>query len=517
MDTPVRKPPQNTIMRRPFTSLLALGLLLCAPIAATAFGLDDVARQAEQLAKKPHVAPPASVPEYLASLDYAHYREIRFQPEQALWRKEGLPFQLQFFHPGHHYTRPVRIHLIERGRAHPLPFQPEAFDYGSLPFRERVPKDLGWAGFRIHADLNAPGSMDETAVFLGGTYFRALGQSQHYGLSARGIAIDTAEAKGEEFPAFTDFWIEKPAPGVKRLTVLALMDGPSLTGAYRFVIEPGRETVMEVEARLHARADIRKLGLAPLTSMFLHGEATANTFGDYRPEEHDSDGLLIHSGSGEWLWRPLENTPQVRINRFLADHARGFGLMQRDRDFDHYQDLAWRYEDRPSLWIEPQGDWGPGGVELVRLPSDNSTLDNVVAYFVPAQPLLAGQARTLAWRMRWLKDDAGLPGGARVVATRLSTSNTERLPENRGVARYLVDFAGGGLGQWRTPGEIEAVSSLQGAGKIRSQRLEPNPHTDGWRLTLYIEPPAEGTAELRAFLKRGEAVLSETWSAAYPP
>ncbi|MGC8853487.1 MAG: glucan biosynthesis protein [Halothiobacillaceae bacterium] len=504
-------------MRRSFPTLLALGLLLCAPLAASAFGLDDVSRQAEQLAKKPYAAPATLVPEYLASLDYAHYREIRFRPEQAVWRKEGLPFQLQFFHPGHHYTRPVRIHLIEQNRVRSLPFRPEAFDYGSLPFEGRVPKDLGWAGFRIHTPLNAPSSMDEVAVFLGGTYFRALGQNMHYGLSARGIAIDTAEAKGEEFPAFTDFWIEQPATGSKKLTVLALMDSASLTGAYRFIIEPGRETVMQVEARLFARTGVRKLGLAPLTSMFLHGEATGNTFGDFRPEEHDSDGLLIHAASGEWLWRPLENAPQVRINRFAADHVRGFGLMQRDRNFDHYQDLAWRYEDRPSLWIEPMGDWGAGGVELVRLPSDNSTLDNVVAYFVPVQPLQAGQTLRLAWRMRWLKDDAGLPGGARVIATRLSTSNTERLPENQGVVRYVIDFAGGDLARLRTPGEVEAVSSLHGTGRIRSQRLEPNPHTQGWRLTLFVEPPGEGTAELRAFLKRGEAVLSETWSAAYPP
>lgn len=505
-------------MRRSITALLMLlGVGLALPPAAQAFDLEDVARQAEQRAKKPHAPPASNVPDFLASLDYAHYREIRFLPEHALWRKDGLPFQLQFFHPGHHYTHPVNIHLIEQGKARRLDFPQDAFDYGSLPFKGRVPRDLGFAGFRVHAALNAPGSMDETAVFLGGTYFRALGQGQHYGLSARGLSIDTAEARGEEFPAFTDFWIEKPAAGSKSLTVLALMDSPSLAGAYRFVIEPGRETVMQVEARLYARAAVGKLGLAPLTSMFLHGEATGNTFGDYRPEEHDSDGLLVQSTNGEWLWRPLENAPQIRINRFGADHVRGFGLMQRDRSFDHYQDLEWRYEDRPSLWIEPAGDWGAGGVELVRLPSDNSTLDNVVAYWVPAQPLQAGQSKRFGYRMRWLKDDNALFAGARVIATRLSTSNTERLPENRGVVRYLVDFAGGALERLRKPGEVEAVSSLQGAGRIRMQRLEPNPHTGGWRLTLFVEPPAEGTAELRAFLKRGEEVLSETWSAAYPP
>lgn len=505
-------------MRRLPPLSLALSLvLLCIPSVLYAFGFEDLARQAEQLAKKPYVAPSQALPAYLRELDYAHYREIRFRPEQALWRKEGLPFQLQFFHPGHYYTQPVRIHILEQGRARPLPFRPEAFSYGSLPFEGRVPKDLGWAGLRIHTALHGPGSMDEFAVFLGGTYFRAVGQHMHYGLSARGIAIDTAEPKGEEFPAFTDFWIEQPSPTARQLTLLALMDGPSITGAYRFIIEPGKETLMQVEARLYARTNIGKLGLAPLTSMFLHGEATGNVFGDFRPEEHDSDGLLIHFTHGEWLWRPLENAPKIRINRFLADHVRGFGLMQRDRVFDHYQDLAWRYEDRPSLWIEPIGDWGKGWIELVRLPSDNSTLDNVVAYFVPAQPLNAGQSLRLAWRMRWLKDDSGLPSGGRVIATRLATSNTERLPENQGVVRYVIDFAGGDLARLRTPGAIEAVSSLQGPGKIRMQRLEPNPHTQGWRLTLWVEPPAEGTAELRAFLKHGESVLSETWSAAYPP
>lgn len=507
----------KTTMRRPFTTLLVLGLLLSSPLTVSAFDLNDVARQAEQLAGKPHVPAASNVPEFLANLDYAHYREIRFLPEQALWLKDGLPFQMQFFHPGHHYTRPVRIHLIEKGKARRLAFQSEAFDYGSLPFKGRVPTDIGYAGFRVHTALNAPGAQDETMAFLGGTYFRAIGQGQQYGLSARGLAIDTAESTGEEFPAFTDFWIEKPAPGAKSLTILALMDSPSLSGAYRFVIEPGKETSVQVEARLYARATVRKLGFAPLTSMFLHGEATSNTFGDYRPEEHDSDGLLIHAQNGEWLWRPLENAPQIRINRFAADHVLGFGLMQRDRDFDHYQDLAWRYQDRPSLWIEPQGDWGNGGVELVRLPSDNSTLDNIVAHWVPAQPLQAGQSRTINYRMRWLKDEQNLPAGARVIATRLSTSNTERLPENRDVVRYLIDFAGGPLDRLSGPNAVEAVSSLQGEGRIRAQRLEPNPHTRGWRLTLFVEPPRDGTAELRAFLKRGDEVLSETWSAAYPP
>lgn len=512
-------------MRRIASILVFLGLLAGSPLSAFAFNLNDVIRQAEQLAKKPHAQPAVTLPEFLTQLDYAHYREIRFRPEQALWRKENLPFQVQFFHPGHHYTRPVRIHVIEQGKARRLDFKPDAFDYGSLPFNGRVPADIGYAGFRIHTALNAPGSQDETAVFLGGTYFRAVGQNQQYGLSARGLAIDTASTKGEEFPVFTDFWIERPNPGHTSLTILALMDSPSVTGAYRFVLEPGRETGMRVEATLFARVTVDKIGLAPMTSMFLHGEATGNSFGDYRPEEHDSDGLLIHAASGEWLWRPLENAPQTRINRFAADQVRGFGLLQRDRDFGHYQDLEWRYQDRPSLWIEPQGlgrggswgPWGMGSVELVRLPSDNSTLDNVVAYWVPTQPLRAGESMKLSYLMRWLKDEQALFGGARVIATRLSTSNTERLPENRGVIRYVIDFAGGALERLRQPGEVQAVSSLLGEGRIRNQRLEPNPYTGGWRLTLFVEPSPEGIAELRAFLKHGEEVLSETWSTAYPP
>ncbi|MEW6765307.1 MAG: glucan biosynthesis protein G [Pseudomonadota bacterium] len=504
-------------MRRVVSALVFLGLLLGSSVPAHAFNLDDVARQAEQLAKKPYLPPAIVLPEFLVNLDYAHYREIRYRPEQALWRKEGLPFQVQFFHPGHHYTRPVRIHVIEQGKARRLDFKPDAFDYGSLPFNGRVPSDIGFAGFRLHFPLNMPGGQDEIASFLGGTYFRALGRDMHYGLSARGLAIDTADARGEEFPAFTDFWLEKPSAKASSLTLLALMDSPSMTGAYRFVIEPGKETVIRVEARLIPRAGGRKMGYAPLTSMFLHGEATGNSFGDYRPEEHDSDGLLIHAASGEWLWRPLENAPQMRVNRFMADSLRGFGLLQRDRAFDHFQDLEWRYQDRPSLWIEPEGDWGAGGVELVRLPSDNSTLDNIVASWVPNAAPQTGQIMTIRYRMRWLKDDQALFGGARVIATRLSTSNTERLPENQGVVRYLVDFAGGALSQLHQPGDVQAVSTHQGEGRIRNQRLEPNPHTGGWRLTLFVEPPREGTAELRAFLKRGEEVLSETWSAAYPP
>ena len=246
-------------------------------------------------------------------------------------------------------------------------------------------------------------------VFLGASYFRAVGKDEVFGLSARGLAIDTAESWGEEFPWFREFWLVTPAPNAKELTIYALLDSPSVTGAYKFVVAPGEPTTASVDSRLFPRKEIRKLGIAPLTSMFFHGEDTTRWFPDFRPEAHDSDGLLMHFATGEWIWRPLDNPRTLGVSGFQTENPKGFGLVQRDRDFDHYQDLETSAHRRPSAWIEPRQDWGAGRIETVSIPTNDDTNDNVVAYWVPEKPPRPGESGTYGYTMSWYGDDPSRP------------------------------------------------------------------------------------------------------------
>ena len=290
------------------------------------------------------------------------------------------------------YQDPVLIHLVEEGQVRDFDFSPQQFDYGRVHFPEPLPQDIHFAGLRVLYPVNHPRKQDEVASFIGASYFRLLGARQRYGASFRGLAIDTAEPSGEEFPRFTEFWVEKPGAHSTFLQVFALLDSPRAAGAYRFVIKPGDTTTVEEEASVFIRKEIKKLGLAPMTSMFLVGENRTQCFPDFRPELHDSDGLLLQMGDGQWIWRPLVN-PQKnhRVSSFATDNLTGFGLLQRDRDFRSYEDLAARYDLRPSLWVQPATNWGAGAVELVEIPTPNEFHDNVVAYWVPKQKPAPGQ------------------------------------------------------------------------------------------------------------------------------
>jgi glucans biosynthesis protein len=296
---------------------------------------------------------------------------------------EKNPFQVQFFHPGLYYNRTVIINTVSHEGAKNVPFSPDFFDYGANRFQEKIPSELGFAGLRILYPLNTD-QPDDIAVFLGASYFRAVGKNQAYGLSARGLAIDTGQDSGEEFPYFKEFWIEEPDRNAQEIIIFALLDSKRITGAYRFTIRPGDNTKMLVEGKLFKRDNIEKIGIAPLTSMFFYGENTnQRPVDDFRPEIHDSDGLQVVNSSGEKIWRPLINPPHLFINSFQSSNIKAFGLLQRDRDFDHYQDQETRYDSRPSALVVPVGDWGPGHVELVQIPTENETNDNIVAYWVP--------------------------------------------------------------------------------------------------------------------------------------
>ena len=483
---------------------------------AEPFGLKNVISRARELAAKPFQAP-QKVPDFLRKLDYDQWRDIRFRSEKALWRNEKLPFQVQFFHPGFLYDQSVKIHVVEGDKNEPFKFSPDLFSYGLNDFKGKISPDLGFAGFRLHYPINSRHYYDEVAVFLGASYFRAVGKGQKYGLSARGLAIDTAVPSGEEFPFFKEFWLKRPKPRARQMVVYALLDSPSATGAYRFVIRPGEATVIEVTATVFLRKKVQKLGLAPLTSMFFYGENTnLRPVDDFRPEVHDSDGQLIATATGEWIWRPLEDPPSLLDTSFQLDKPKGFGLLQRDRNFDHYQDLEAEPQLRPSAWVTPTGRWGKGQVELVQIPMKSETNDNIVSFWVPQKLPAPLKPLSFSYRIRWFAKDRLSPAGY-VVATRTAKGQKDQ------ARRFLVDFAGGKLETLGKDAKIEALVSV-GGGKVTEQHLEKNVFTGGWRLSFEVLPDQTGPLdqvlpdkmkkplELRALLRQGNEDLTETWS-----
>jgi glucans biosynthesis protein len=502
--------------RRPLicAAALALATLVAAPSAHAAFGLDDVAARAEKLAKESFQDTKGTVPDWLLKISYDQWRDIRYQPAQALWADRPSRFHVQFFHPGLFYDRIVAMNVVDQNGVHPVPFSPSKFDYGKNDFASKVPQELGYAGFRVHYPIKTASRLDEVIVFLGASYLRAVGARQQYGLSARALAIDTALPRGEEFPYFREFWLVTPAPGAKQLVIFALLDSPSLAGAYRFVVTPGEQTRVAVESRLFLRKAVEKLGIAPLTSMFYFGENTVRTFPDFRPEVHDSDGLLMTFAGGEWLWRPLDNPKTLGVNSFQALDPKGFGLLQRDRDFRHYEDLEARPDLRPSAWVAPRRGFGDGAIELVEIPTTSDVNDNIVTYWMPRVEAKAGDRLAFDYTLSWYGDDPKRPPGGRVVATRRDFGKEEN------VNRFVIDFAGGKL-EGIPASEIlrGVVTVLNGeeAAMILDQHVVKNEVTGGWRLSFQIRPKTREALELRAFLDRGGDTLTETWSYAMTP
>ncbi|MEO8921992.1 MAG: glucan biosynthesis protein G [Caldimonas sp.] len=477
------------------------------------FGFDDVASRARKLAAQAYKAPENRMPAALRDLDYDQYRDIRYRPDKALWRTEKLPFEVMFFHQGRAVPEPVRINIVEPHGEHVLPFDPSLFDYGRNKIDPASLRDAGFNGFRIHYALNRPNYKDEVLVFQGASYFRALGKGQGYGLSARGLAVDTAAPEGEEFPRFVEFWIERPKALATSLVIYALLDSKRVAGAYRFVVTPGAETTMQVTARLYLRERIAKLGLAPLTSMFAFGENQPG-HDDYRPEVHDSDGLSMESAEGEWIWRPLVNPKRLLVTSFAMTNPRGFGLLQRDRAPADYEDPEAQYERRPSAWIEPIGPWGGGRVELVQIPSPDETNDNIVVYWVPAIAPQPGRAFDFAYRIRWQMTAMAPAGKGWVVQTRRGRGFTKR-PD--GDINFVVDFDGPPLRGLAPEAELEPVVWADANAEIHERNLFRNRVSGAWRMTVRFKrlDPSK-PVELRAYLKQRQSTLTETWSYIVP-
>jgi glucans biosynthesis protein len=449
----------------------------------------------------------------LAKLDFDGWRDIRFHRDKAMLGTDGGPFRLEMFHLGHLYPRPVTVNIIRDGLATPVPYSTGLFDYGRNKIEKPLPLNLGFAGFRLLYPLNRPDVLDEVCAFLGASYYRFLGRKQRYGISARGLAV-SAGAPEEDFPFYREFWIETPGPAAERVTIYGLLDGASVTGAYRFDLYPGGDSVIEVSSTLFPRHDGVKLGLAPLTSMFFTSQNDRRFSDDFRPELHDSDGLLMHLGTGEWLWRPLRNPLTTAVSAFLDKSVQGFGLLQRDRVFEDYQDLDLAYELRPSYWIEPKGNWGDGRVELVELPTLDETNDNIVASWVSNEPVLAGKPITCAYTVTASLNLARLSPGGRVQKTyqtqpRALGSTEVVAPGSR---RFIIDFSGGDLPYFAAEPSLVDVVPTSTSGKILRSFLVPNPHINGFRAGIDVECATGQTTDLRAFLKAGNRTLTETWT-----
>lgn len=476
--------------------------------------------EARALSGQPYQPRAGQVPDKLGKLSWDQWQAIRFRDERSLWREQGLNQQVRFFHLGWHMTTPVQVYEVVNGQAQELAYDPAMFDYGNSGIRGgSLPGELGFAGFRVlfHTDW-----VRDVAAFQGASYFRAVDGDLQYGQSARGLAVDSG-LDPEEFPTFTNYWLERPAPGSDSFNVYALLDSKSVTGAYRFVMTLGDTLLMDIDAALYPRRPIERIGIAPLTAMYQCGENDRRRANDWRPEIHDSDGLQLWTGSGEWIWRPLVNPPEVRTNSFFDDNPRGFGLLQRDRNFDHYQDDGVFYDRRPSLWVEPRtgpqaGGWGKGAVMLVEIPTDDETNDNIVAFWNPAQKPQPGQELLFGYKLYWCRTPPTGPKLATVRATRDGIGGVVGQKRQHFSWRFAVDFAGGNLDMLGADATVEPVIEAS-RGKVEIASARPLQSIKGWRAMFDIRPTDNSLEpiNLRLFLRSDGQPLSETWIYQWTP
>jgi glucans biosynthesis protein len=494
---------------------------------AEAFSFEGLKARARDLAGKPYEPPPNPKPDVLEKIDYDAHGKIKFKPELALWANGPSPWPVTFFHLGRYFQKPVRMHVLDDGKAREIVYDESYFEMPADSPAKQLPPGAGFAGFRFQESRSGhPGRKGEKldwqkndwVAFLGASYFRAIGELYQYGLSARGLAVDPAVGdRPEEFPDFTHVWLETPGEAAEHVVVYALLSGPSVAGAFRFRMHRGKGVDMEIEQELHLRKDVARLGVAPLTSMYWYSETAKTTMVDWRPEVHDSDGLALWTGSGERAWRPLNNPQRTVASSFVDDNPRGFGLMQRDREIGHYLDGVF-YERRPSLWIETLGQWGKGSVQLIEIPTDDEIHDNIVAMWVPEAPAKAGNAYNFRYRLHWLADEPFPPTLGRVVATRLGNGGQPGTVRPRGVRKFMVEFKGPALEHIPFGVKPEVVlSASRGTFSYVFAEAVPNDVPGHWWAQFDLTVDGTDPVEMRCFLRGGDKVLTETWLYQYWP
>lgn len=513
-------------MKKKCFSVLALTVCGLFTTNALAFSLDDVAEQAKQLSEKPYVQPVSNLPVEYKKLEFADYQKIYFQHDKAYWGDKNTLFKLEFYHQGMYFDTPVKINEIIGDQVSEIKYDPSYFNISGLNVPASTENNLGFAGFKVHYPINSLDKRDdEIFTALGASYFRVIGKGQVYGLSARGLALDTGLMSGEEFPKFTEFWLEQPKPNQQHLVIYALLDSPRVTGAYRLVVVPGDDTTVNVEARVFFRSSVNKLGVAPLTSMYLYGSNQPSPTSNYRPAMHDSNGLSILAENGDWIWRPLNNPQKLSFSSFSLENPKGFGLIQRDEGFSDYEDLDDHYELRPSAWIEVLNEWSKGHVELVEIPTLDETNDNIVAFWVPEKQYKAGDELNVKYRLHYtLNEESRYPDNiAYAKSTRISQgdikqANLIRKPD--GTIAYVIDFAGAELARLPVNTPIKVNASISDNGEIIAKDIMYNSVDKGWRVILRLKvKDTKQATDIKVNLVANdgsERVLTETWTGQHP-
>lgn len=506
-------------------ALLFLGAPAYAQDRSADFGLEDVTVRAKALANEPYAAPVSNLTDAFRKLQFADYQKIQPRRDRFVWADGDTPFKLAFYHQGMQFNTAVKINEIADGGVREIPYDPSCFDFGDLQFNSAETSTLGWAGFRILYPINKAGKNDEVMSILGASYFRVIGKGQVYGLSGRGLAIDSGLPIAEEFPAFREYWIRRPAANDRHVTFYALLDSPRASGAYEFTLTLGDDAKLDVRSRVFQRAGgaPATLGIAPLTSMFLHGPNQPSAVPNFRPAIHDSNGLAVHTGADEWIWRPLNNPASVAVSSFAVDNPKGFGLLQRGRDFSRYEDLKDRYDLRPSAWIEPVNDWGKGHVRLIEIPTADETNDNIVAFWVSDVLPAAGEPMQFDYRIHWTMDEPSiLKEGLSYVSQTMRTTgeiyHSNLIRGHDGTLAFLVDFTGASLRDLAPDMPIAAQVSANDNVEIVGSELRQHPVIGGWRLIyrVKLKDPSK-VSELRAALTSEGRALTETWSYQLPP
>jgi glucans biosynthesis protein len=464
------------------------------------FAPSTVHDMAQRLSQRDYVATRIPNDSPLRQLNFEQFRGIRVNSEAAIWSTEQVPFRMELLPAGFLFSLPVQVSIVESGIARDIPPRSNSFVIDPSLRQQLASTPIPLSGLRLQTRLNSRSAWDEFVSFQGASFFRAVPKDATYGLSARGLALRTAHPKGEEFPEFTHYWVERPSANASGIVVHALLDSPSTTGAYRFSITPGVETIMDVDVTLFPRVALENVGIAPLTSMFLFDESERTRIDDYRDEVHDSDGLQIVLASGEHVFRPLRNPTQLQVSSFTSQAPRGFGLVQRSRRLSDFHDLDARYERRPSAWIEPTSDWGEGEVQLIEIPTDLETNDNIVAMWKPKAVIEPGKPWHTSYRLRWTTTPRVLPRIGRVTATRSG-------PVANGKRRlFVVDF----LGAPRATEELRLDVGAS-AGRISNTALQTNRLNKGIRASFELNPDEARVIELRMRILRGDQPVTETW------
>ncbi len=479
----------------------------------TPFSAETVIEQARTLSKSPYNPPADTIPPSYKSLSYDQYRAIRFKKELALWGQDNRGYMAGFFSAGYLYRTPVEMYAVDGGKAAPVQYNPDLFTYGPEVTPPPGNAKPGFSGFRLRASIDRPDVMDEFAVFQGASYFRSKASGQVFGISARGLAVNTAHPPADEFPIFRSFWLVKPEKGAGTVVVYALLDSVSVAGAYKFVISVGYNTVMNVECTLFPRKPMTYAGIAPLTSMFYFAPSCSFRADDLRPRVHDSDGLSILNGKGEHIWRPLINPQHVQFSVFGDSDLKGFGLLQRERRADRYQDFDAGYSLRPSVWVEPEEPWGEGSVDLVELPTQTEFFDNIVAFWHPQKPLQPGGAYTYRYRLTWCSEPPVRRNCATVKQTLVGASTLHK--EKR---EFAIDFADteelnlcDDFDDF-CPDKTQNVELTASAGTIGNVALRRNRISGGHRITFEYQPAAGASlADLRCALVVNGKSVSEVW------